>query len=190
MSWQQRRVFVTGATGIVGSWLVKRLLQDRRLRRRRSCATGIRRANSLRSGDIERTSPSSTAASRTTARSGTRDQRARDRHGVPPRRTADRVDGAAQPAADVRGQHPRHLQPARGVPRAPGARQARRRGQQRQGLRRRRRCCPTPRTCPLNGRHPYDVSKSCTDLLALSYAHTYDCPSRSPAAATSTAAAT
>jgi CDP-glucose 4,6-dehydratase len=28
----------------------------------------------------------------------------------------------------------------------------------------------------LNGRHPYDVSKSCTDLLAASYAHTYGLP--------------
>jgi CDP-glucose 4,6-dehydratase len=29
---------------------------------------------------------------------------------------------------------------------------------------------------PANGRHPYDVSKSCTDLLAMSYAHTYGLP--------------
>lgn len=28
----------------------------------------------------------------------------------------------------------------------------------------------------LQGRHPYDVSKSCADLLAQSYAHTYDIP--------------
>jgi CDP-glucose 4,6-dehydratase len=26
---------------------------------------------------------------------------------------------------------------------------------------------------PVNGRHPYDVSKSCTDLLAMTYAHSY-----------------
>lgn len=29
---------------------------------------------------------------------------------------------------------------------------------------------------PLKGEHPYDVSKSCADLLALSYAKTYDLP--------------
>jgi CDP-glucose 4,6-dehydratase len=29
---------------------------------------------------------------------------------------------------------------------------------------------------PLEGRHPYDVSKSCTDLIAQSYAWTYDLP--------------
>jgi CDP-glucose 4,6-dehydratase len=29
---------------------------------------------------------------------------------------------------------------------------------------------------PLRGRHPYDVSKSCTDLIATTYAHTYDLP--------------
>jgi len=29
---------------------------------------------------------------------------------------------------------------------------------------------------PLVGRHPYDVSKSCTDLLASTYAHTYGLP--------------
>ena len=29
---------------------------------------------------------------------------------------------------------------------------------------------------PLIGRHPYDVSKSCADLLAQSYAHTYGLP--------------
>ena len=35
---------------------------------------------------------------------------------------------------------------------------------------------PYTEDMPANGRHPYDVSKSCTDLIALSYAHTYDLP--------------
>jgi CDP-glucose 4,6-dehydratase len=35
---------------------------------------------------------------------------------------------------------------------------------------------PYDETTPLNGRHPYDVSKSCADLLAQAYAATYDLP--------------
>lgn len=35
---------------------------------------------------------------------------------------------------------------------------------------------PYTEDMPLNGRHPYDVSKSCTDMLALTYAHTYELP--------------
>src|SRR5262249_3344533 len=32
---------------------------------------------------------------------------------------------------------------------------------------------PYTEEAPLQGRHPYDASKSCTDLLALTYAHSY-----------------
>ena len=39
-----------------------------------------------------------------------------------------------------------------------------------------RRRCPTTKTRRLQGRHPYDVSKSCADLIAQAYAHTYDLP--------------
>jgi CDP-glucose 4,6-dehydratase len=35
---------------------------------------------------------------------------------------------------------------------------------------------PYTEDMPLNGRHPYDVSKSCTDLIAQTYAHTYALP--------------
>jgi CDP-glucose 4,6-dehydratase len=35
---------------------------------------------------------------------------------------------------------------------------------------------PYDETTPLNGRHPYDVSKSCADLLTSSYATTFDLP--------------
>ena len=35
---------------------------------------------------------------------------------------------------------------------------------------------PYSEDMPVNGRHPYDVSKSCTDLLAMTYAHSYDLP--------------
>lgn len=35
---------------------------------------------------------------------------------------------------------------------------------------------PYTEEMPLCGKHPYDVSKSCTDLLAFSYSHTYGLP--------------
>jgi CDP-glucose 4,6-dehydratase len=35
---------------------------------------------------------------------------------------------------------------------------------------------PYTEDAPLQGRHPYDASKSCADLLALTYAHTYGLP--------------
>jgi CDP-glucose 4,6-dehydratase len=35
---------------------------------------------------------------------------------------------------------------------------------------------PYDEDAPLEGRHPYDVSKSCADLLARSYFETYDLP--------------
>jgi CDP-glucose 4,6-dehydratase len=35
---------------------------------------------------------------------------------------------------------------------------------------------PYREEAPLQGRHPYDVSKSCADLIAQTYAHTYDLP--------------
>lgn len=35
---------------------------------------------------------------------------------------------------------------------------------------------PYTEEMPVNGRHPYDVSKSCADLLAAAYHHTYDLP--------------
>jgi CDP-glucose 4,6-dehydratase len=35
---------------------------------------------------------------------------------------------------------------------------------------------PYDETTPLRGQHPYDVSKSCSDLIGLSYAHSYQMP--------------
>ena len=35
---------------------------------------------------------------------------------------------------------------------------------------------PYDESTPLQGRHPYDVSKSCTDLISQTYAHTYGLP--------------
>jgi CDP-glucose 4,6-dehydratase len=35
---------------------------------------------------------------------------------------------------------------------------------------------PYDESMPLNGRHPYDASKSCTDIIAQTYHHTYGLP--------------
>jgi len=35
---------------------------------------------------------------------------------------------------------------------------------------------PYVETMPLNGKHPYEVSKSCTDLISTSYCHSYGVP--------------
>ena len=106
-----------------------------------------------------------------------RDQRARDRHGVPPRRRSRSSTTAFRNPlptfeANIRGTY--NLLEACRVHRSLVTSVVVR--QQRQGLRRRRRRCRTPRTCRCNGRHPYDVSKSCTDLLAMTYADTYELP--------------
>ena len=61
----------------------------------------------------------------------------------------------------------RHLGAARGLPAQPDG-QADRGGLVRQGVRRPATSCPTPRTRRSQGRHPYDVSKSCADLIAQS----------------------
>ena len=49
---------------------------------------------------------------------------------------------------------------------------------------------PYERGHAARGRHPYDVSKSCADLIATPTPRPTACPSRSRAAATSSAAAT
>ena len=49
---------------------------------------------------------------------------------------------------------------------------------------------PYSEDTPLQGQHPYDVSKSCSDLITYTYAKSYGLPVVTRAAATSTAAAT
>ena len=153
------------------------------------CATGCRRASCVRAGCARagqgrpRRRPRPGAA-RAVAR------RVRDRHGLSPRGADDRRHRQPQPGLDVRDEHPGHLGAARSLPAQPAG-QADRRRLVRQGLRRpgeaalrrgRRRC---------RARHPYDVSKSCADLIAQTLRRDATaCRWRSRAAATSTAAAT
>lgn len=171
-SWKDRRVLVTGATGMVGAWLVKDLLaRDARV------VTLVLDADPqselLRSGDIRRT---------TVVNGALEDFRALERainvHEVEIvfHLGAQTLVGAAQRAplstfeANIRGTY--HLLEAcrlsslvqavviASSDKAYGAVD---------GL-------PYTEAMPVAGRHPYDVSKSCADLLGQAYHHTYGLP--------------
>lgn len=173
MTWVDRRVFVTGATGIVGSWLVKRLLgQDAYV------VVLIRdwdlQAELIRSGDVQRTSVVSGCL---------------EEHGPVERAIceheidtvfhlgAQTIVGTALRApvptfeANIRGTW-NLLEACRLhrdlVQRIVVASSDKAYGESE--------VLPYTEDMPVRGRHPYDVSKSCADLISLSYAHTYDLP--------------
>ena len=171
--WRERRVFVTGATGIVGSWLVRELLG-----RNANVAVLVRDADPqselLRSGDLQRC----------TVFNGTVEdlwtlERAISLHEAEYvfHLAAQTIVGVAHRnpfttfETNVRGTYNlleasrMHASLVRGVivassDKAYGEVDA----------------LPYVETMPLRGRHPYEVSKSCTDLIAASYSHTYGVP--------------
>src|SRR6187399_1033119 len=171
--WTGRRTFVTGATGIVGSWLVKRLLDQGA-----HVVTLVRdwdpQTELVRSGDILRTNV-------VNGRLEDYDtlERAINEHEV------DTVFHlGAQPIvstalrnplptfeANVRGSY--NLLEACRVHKSLVTRVVVASSDKAYGD---GPSLPYTEDMPANGRHPYDVSKSCTDLIALSYAHTYDLP--------------
>ena len=171
--WSDRRVFVTGATGIVGSWLVKRLL---------GCGARVvvlvrdwdPQTELVRSGDILRTNV-------VNGRLEDYDtlERAINEHEI---ETVFHL--GAQPIvstalrnpwptfeANIRGSY--NLLEACRVHRSLVAQVVVASSDKAYGD---GPSLPYTEDMPANGRHPYDVSKSCTDLIALSYAHTYDLP--------------
>lgn len=172
-AWTGRRVFVTGATGIVGSWLVKRLLEEGA-----SVVALVRdwdpQTELVRSGDIHRTN----VVNGRLEDYGTL-ERAINEHEV------DTVFHlGAQPIvntalrnplptfeANIRGSY--NLLEACRVHRSLVTRVVVASSDKAYGD---GPSLPYTEDMPANGRHPYDVSKSCTDLLALTYAHTYELP--------------
>ena len=171
--WNNRRVLVTGATGIVGSWLVRRLVDQGA-----SVVVLVRdhdpQSELLRSGTI--------------GRCGVVDgrletpgdvERAINEHEVDTvfHLGAQTIVGTAlrNPVptfeANIRGSY-LLLDACRVhaglVKRVLVASSDKAYGDSK--------ILPYTEDMPLHGRHPYDVSKSCTDLLALSYAHTYGMP--------------
>ena len=173
MNWTGRRVFVTGATGIVGSWLVKRLLELGAyvvaLVRDWDPQTEL-----VRSGDILRTNV-------VNGRLEDYDtlERAINEHeidtvfhlGAQPIVTTALRNPLPTFEANIRGSY--NLLEACRVHRSLVKRVVVASSDKAYGD---APSLPYTEDMPANGRHPYDVSKSCTDLLALSYAHTYDLP--------------
>lgn len=171
--WRERRVFVTGATGIVGSWLVRELLASGA-----NVAVLVRDADPqselLRSGDLQRC----------TVFNGTVEdlwtlERAVSLHEAEYvfHLAAQTIVGVAHRnpfttfETNVRGTYNlleacrMHGGLVRGVivassDKAYGEVDA----------------LPYVETMALRGRHPYEVSKSCTDLIASSYCHSYGVP--------------
>ncbi len=170
--WLDRPTFVTGATGLVGSWLVRSL-----------CAAGadvvclirdwVPQSEMVRSGWIDRVK---------VVRGDVRDQACLER--VLGEYEIDSVMHlAAQTIVGIANRNPIStfetniggtwalLEACR---RTPSVKQIvvassdKAYGDQE--------CLPYDETYPLQGQHPYDVSKSCADLIAHTYGMTYDLP--------------
>jgi CDP-glucose 4,6-dehydratase len=171
--WNDRRVFVTGATGVVGSWLVKALLAQKA-----QVVALIRDADPqselFRSGDLRQLSV-------VTGRLEDFWTVERAINEYEPDTVfhlgAQALVGVAHRLplptfeANIRGTY--HLLEAcrlhnRLVHRIVIASSDKAYGEQM--------LLPYTEEMALHGQHPYDVSKSCADLIAQAYAHTYDLP--------------
>lgn len=173
MMWSESRVLVTGATGIVGSWLVKSLLEKGAF-----VVTLIRDWNPqselIRSGDVKRT----------TVVSGELENYQALERAISENEIDTVFHLGAQPLvgialrsplptfeANIRGSY--HVLEACRIHKNLVKRIVVASSDKAYGdvdL------LPYTEEMPPLGRFPYDVSKSCTDLLARSYSQTYDLP--------------
>ncbi|HND52049.1 MAG TPA: GDP-mannose 4,6-dehydratase [Pirellulaceae bacterium] len=170
--WLDRPVLVTGATGLVGGWLVRRLLEAGA-----DVVCTVRdwvpRCELMRSGDLERVR---------VVRGDICDQAFLER--VLGEYEIDTVMHlAAQTIVGIANRNPvstfesniggswKLLEACRRSPRVKQvifASSDKAYGEATH--------LPYSEETPLAGRHPYDVSKSCADLIAQTYAHTYGLP--------------
>jgi CDP-glucose 4,6-dehydratase len=171
--WRHRRVLVTGATGIVGSWLVQRLLEEGAL-----VVTLVFDADPqsevIRSGALDRTHVVNGALEDYASL-----ERAVNRHEVDTvfHLGAQALVGPANRnplptfEANIRGTY--HLLEVCRVHRDLVRSVVVASSDKAYGTAPE---LPYREEMPVAGRHPYDVSKSCGDLLASAYAHTYGLP--------------
>lgn len=170
--WRDRPVLVTGATGLVGSWLAKRLVAAHA---EVVCLVRdwVPQSELVRGGTIGRVK---------VVRGELQDQALLERT-LGEYEIATVFHLAAQTIVGVANQNPVStfasniggtwsvLEACR---RSPGVKQIvvassdKAYGDQP--------VLPYDEATPLQGRHPYDVSKSCADLIAASYAHSYKLP--------------
>lgn len=170
--WRDRRVLVTGATGLVGAWLVKRLLKAQA-----DVVCLVRdwtpQSEFVRNGDIEST---------TVVRGDICDQPCLERV-LGEFEIETVIHLAAQTIVGIANKNPgstfeanitgtwKLLEACR---RSPGVRQiVMASSDKAYGD---AKTLPYTEDTPLAGMHPYDVSKSCGDLIAQTYANTYDLP--------------
>lgn len=170
--WQDRPVFVTGATGLVGGWLVKRLLEARA-----DVVCLVRdwvpQSELVRTRLIERVK---------VVRGDVCDQTLLERT-LGEYEIDTVIHLAAQTIVGVANRNPvatfqTNIQGTwsllEACRRSPQVRQIvvassdKAYGDQE--------ILPYTEEAPLQGRHPYDVSKSCADLIAHTYAHSFDLP--------------
>lgn len=172
-SWENRTAFVTGATGLVGSWLCPRLL-EKGARVVALVRDWDPQSELIRSGVIQRCSVVSGRLEDYSAL-----ERALSEHEVDTvfHLGAQAIVGTAYRSplvtfeSNIRGTY-QLLEACRVhrdlVKRIVVASSDKAYGEAT--------VLPYTEDMPVNGRHPYDVSKSCTDLLAMTYAQTYDLP--------------
>jgi CDP-glucose 4,6-dehydratase len=171
--WSGRRVFVTGATGMVGAWLVKDLL-----------AAGAYVVTLIRDADPQSEHYRSGDYRQTTAVHGHLEDFSSLERAINEHETDTVFHLAAQPLVGVAQRFPLQTFESniRGtynllevcrihsslVKRVVIASSDKAYGEQP--------VLPYTEDMPLQGHYPYEVSKSCTDLIAQSYFHTYGLP--------------
>lgn len=173
MSWQRRRVLVTGATGFVGSWLVRRLLECNA-----EVVALVRdwdpQSQLIRSRDINQVRVVNGALEDYATLERTINEHEPD--------TVFHLGAQTLVGTALRNPLPTFESNIRGTFNLLEACRAHKDivksiivassdkayGSVEQ--------LPYTEDMPLRGEHPYDVSKSCADLITHTYAHTYDLP--------------